>query len=215
MKDFLDKLQQAWQTQCNKPLDVNPDHLLKTARLERRVYFWVDVSVISILLCCGTGMFGWAFRDIQNQWPWLIYSACLAGVVGCILFNRWRRRRYAAHYDEPLLAHVEWSIKDIEHRMWLDQYSFWWYILPIALGCMIPPAISFAIEYSRNPGWAAGFAFLFVLLVSEGIFVAIFYFIHQVMKNARHRGLEGQRQKLQALRALRDTLLNAEDESHD
>ena len=120
MSNFLDKLQQAWQSQCSTPIDVNPDQLLKVARHERRVQFWVDIGMISFFLCVGVLMLGWAFRDIQKDWPWLISSASLAWVVGYILFDRWRRRRDAAHYDEPLLAHVEWSIKDIEHRMWLD-----------------------------------------------------------------------------------------------
>ena len=209
--NFLDKLQQAWQSQCSKPIDIKPDQLLKIARLERRVYFWVDMFVILVLLSVGTGMLWFAFRDIQNQWPWLIYSASLACVVGYILFNRWRRRRHAAHYDEPLLAHVEWSIKDIEHRMRVDENSLWWYVLPIALGCMIPPAISFAMEYIRNPGWGHLFGLLFALLVTEGVFAAVFYFVHWTMKKGRRRGLEGQRQELQALRALRETLLNSEE----
>ena len=45
MKNFLDKLQQAWQSQCSKPIDVKPDQLLKVARLERGIYFAVDMLV--------------------------------------------------------------------------------------------------------------------------------------------------------------------------
>ncbi len=93
MNNFLDRLQQAWQSQCSKPLDVNPDQLLNVARLERRVYFWVDMFVIFVFLCVGTGMLWSAFRDIQKDWPWLIYAASIAWVVGYMLFNRWRRRR--------------------------------------------------------------------------------------------------------------------------
>ena len=166
MNNFLDKLQQAWQSQCSKPLDVKPDQLLKVARLERRAQFWVDIFVISVLLCVGVFMLWSAFRDIQNDWPWLISAASDAWVVGYILFNRWRRRRHAAHYDEPLLAHVEWSIKDIEHQMWLDRYSPWWYFLPIALGCMIPPVLFVPMEYNKNP--ALGLVFLFGWLLILG-----------------------------------------------
>ena len=103
--NLLDRLQQAWQSQCSKPIDVNPDQLLKTARYERLVQFCVDIGVILVFLCVGVLMLGAAFRDIQKDWPWLISSASVAWVVGYILFNRWRRRRDAAHYDEPLLAH--------------------------------------------------------------------------------------------------------------
>jgi hypothetical protein len=211
MNNLLDRLQQAWQSQCSQPIDVKPDQLLKVVRLELRGYFWADMTVILVFVSVGAGMMVWAFRDIQKDWPWLIYSACLALVVGYILFNRWRRRRHAARYDEPLLAHVEGSIKDIEHQMWLDRYSLWWYILPTALACMIPPAITFAMEYSRNPGWGALFGLLLALLVTEGFFAVLFYFIHWSMKSLGRGGLERQSQELQALRALRETLLNAEE----
>ena len=128
-------------------------------------------------------------------------------MVGYILFNRWRRRRHAAHYDEPLLAHVEWSIKDIEHQMWLDRYSLWWYILPIALGCMIPPVLFFAMDYSKRPLLDS----LMPLLGTEVVFVATFTFVYLVMKFGVRIADEKRRQELQALRALRESLLNTEE----
>jgi hypothetical protein len=207
MNNFLDKLQQAWQSQCSKPIDVKPDQLLKVARLERRVQFWVDIGVILVFFCFGILMLGWAFRDIRKDWPWLISVASVAWVVGYILFDRWRRRRDAAHYDEPLLAHVEWAIKELEHQMWLDRYSPWWYILPIALGCMIPPVLFFAMDCSRKPGLGA----LFGLLSTLGVFVATFIFVYLVMKFGVRMGLEQHRQELQALRELRESLLNTEE----
>src|SRR5206468_8627158 len=105
-------------------------------------------------------------KDIHQGWPWLISAASCAWVAGYILFNRWRRRRDAAHYDDSVLAHVEWSIKDVEHRMWMDRYSLWWYILPIALGCMIPPVLLFAMEDSERSLLDS----LIPMLVSEAVF---------------------------------------------
>jgi len=165
-------------------------------------------------------------RDIDQEWPWLIYSGSDAWVIGFILFNQWRQRRHVPHYEEPLLAHVEWSIKDIEHRTWLERNRLWWYLLPIALGCMIPPIITFAMECrtaaadgSTGP-WAerfalvviSVFAFLFALLVTEGVFAAIFYAVHRVLKNGERIANEKRRQQLQALRALRESLLNTEEQ---
>jgi phosphoglycerol transferase MdoB-like AlkP superfamily enzyme len=206
---FLDKLRQAWQSQrCATPA-MNPEQLLKGVRLQRRVIFWVDIFAISVCLCVGALTFWHVFRDIQQEWPWLIYSASTAWVVGCILFNRWRRRRYAAHYDESVLAHVEWSIKDIEHWMRLERNQLWWYELPIALGCMIPPLITFAMEYSKSPLFSS----LFTLLITEGVFAAIFYLIHRALKYGERIAIEKRRQELRALRTLRESLLNPE-ESH-
>src|SRR5258706_558263 len=120
-----DRLQQAWQSQPAGTLGINPDPLLKMARLERRGMFWCDLAVILVFLCVLVVMLRAAFRDIQKDWPWLISAMSDVWVAGYILFNRWRRRRDAAHYDEPLLAQVEWSIKDIEHRMRLERNQLW------------------------------------------------------------------------------------------
>ncbi len=207
MNNFLDKLQQAWQSQCSKPIDVKPDQLLKVARFERLVQFCVDIAMILFFFCVGMYFLDFALRDIQRNWPFLISSASVAWVVGYILFNRWRRRGDAAHYDEPLLAHVEWSIKDIEHQMWLDRYSPWWYILPIALGCMIPPIFFFAMDDSKRPL----FDRLMPWLGAEGVFAATFIFVYLLMKSGVRIANEKHRQELQELRALRESLLNTDE----
>jgi hypothetical protein len=208
VNNFLDKLQQAWQSQCSKPIDVNPDQLLKTARLERRVYLWVDILLIAFFSFFMLFMSQVAFKkDIHEGWPWLISSASSAWVVGYILFNRWRQRRHVPHYDESVLAHVEWSIKDIEHRMQLERTQSWWYILPIALGCMIPPVLLFAMEDGKRPLRDS----LIPLLGSEVVFVGTFVFVYLVMKHGGRIANEKHRQELQALRTLRETLLNTEE----
>lgn len=207
MNNFLDEMLEAWQSQCSKPIDVKPDQLLKVARLERLVQFCVDVGIISFFFCVGVQMSWSAFRDIQKGWPWLITSASLAWVIGYILFNRWRRRHRAAHFDEPLVAHVNWSIKDIEHQMWLDRYSPWWYILPITLGCMIPPVFFFAMNYRERPLLDS----LMPLLSVEGFFAATFVFVYLVMKYGLRKANEKHRQELHALWALRESLLNTEE----
>lgn len=207
MNNFLDKLQQVWQSQCSKPIDVKPDQLLKVARYERQVHFCVDIGMIAFFFCVGVLMLAWAFRDIQKDWPWLISSASVAWVVGYTLFNRWRRRRDATHYDEPLFAHVECSIKDIEHQMWLDRYSPWWYILPLALGCMFPPVLFFAMDDSKRPLLES----LMPLLGTEGVFAATFTFGYLVMKFGVLIANEKHRQELQTLRALCESLLNTDE----
>ena len=202
-----DRLQQAWQSQPGGTLGINPDQLLKVARLERRVHFWSDIFVILVLIFVGVLMLLAAFRDIQKDWPWLISAVSDAWVVGYILFNRWRRRRDAAQYDEPLLTHVEWAIKDIEHQMWLGRYSLWWYILPIALGCMVPPVLFFAMDYGKRPLLAS----LIPLLVTLGLFAAVFYLVYRVMKYGGRLAVEARRRELLALRTLRESLLNPEE----
>ncbi len=222
--NMLDKLQQVWQSQCAKPLDIGPDQFLKmprhllltTARIERWAYFVIDMLLILILLIPGTGML-WRIRDIHKDWPWLIYVACIGWVVGFILFNHWRRWRHAPRYDEPMLAHVEWSIKEIEYRLWQDRYTLWWYIVPLALGCMIPSTISIGIMgFAEVHDWASFFVLLSTLLFTLGVFAAIFALVYWVIMSVQRMRpvVEARRRELEALQSLRKTLLNPE-EPHD
>jgi hypothetical protein len=207
MNISLDRLQQAWQSQCSKPLDVNPVQLLQVVRLERRMYFWTDVSISTLILGAGFYTLWSAFRDIQQDWPWLIYVASVAWVAGRLLFDRWRRRGDAAHYDEPLLAHVEGAIKQLEHQKWLSGNTLWWYVLPIAVGCMIPPVLLFARDYGKRPLFDS----LIPLLLIEVVLATTFILGFLVMKYQRRSGLEKRNRELQELRALRETLLNTDE----
>ena len=156
-------------------------------------------------------MLGSAFRDIHQEWPWLIYVAGVAWVVSYMLLNRWRRRRDAAQYDQTMLAHVEQSIQEIEHRMWMDRYSLWWYVLPVALGCTLPPVLLFAMHFSKDHRWGR----ILLLLCTLGVFVAIFVFVHLAMKYGVRRDLERVVKNFRRFGALRESLLNAEKESHE
>jgi len=207
MNISLDRLQQAWQSQCSKPLDVNPDQLLNGIRLERRMYFWTDVSISTLILGAGFYTLWSAFQDIQQDWPWLIYVASVAWVAGFLLFDRWRRRGDAAHYDEPLLAHVEGAIKQLEHQKWLSGNTLWWYVLPIAVGCMIPPVLLFARDYGKRPLFDS----LIPLLLIEVALAATFVLGFLVMKYQRRSGIEKRNREIQELRALRETLLNTDE----
>lgn len=205
-----EKLQQAWQSQSCRTIGTSPDQLLKGARNERRLYFWIDMLIVVVFLGIGAWVLSvTAFQDIQRGWPWLIYGTGLGWVVGYILYNRWRRRRNASHFDDTMLAHVERSIHDIEHQIRLDRTSQWWYTLPIALGCMIPPLILFAMNYGQQPLADS----LIPLLLTEGGNVVTFTFVYVVMKYLGRKGLKWQQQELQALQSLRESLLHTDEEA--
>ena len=203
----LDRLQQAWQSQPDGTLGINPDQLLKVVRLERRTAFWCDIFVVSVFLWVLVVMLRAAFRDIQVGWPWLFSALSEVWVAAYILYNRWGRRRDAAHCDETLLAHIDGSIKDIEHQIRLERNQLWWYVLPIAVVCMLPPILFFAMDYSKKRELDLRYQLLFGL----GCFAATFIVVYLVMKYAGRIGLETRRRELRALRALRETLLNSEE----
>lgn len=201
-----EKLQQAWQSQSCEALGTDPEQWLKVARFEQRLDFWSDLFVAAVLLGCGGWKLWSAFQDIESDWPWLIYCACLAWVVIYILKSRWRRRRKSAPFDDTVLAHVETSIHDIEVQMRQDRTALWWYLLPIAAGCMIPPVVILALEYGTKPLVDS----LVPFLRKEGSFLGTFIFVYVVMEGARRVGLKRELQELQGLRSLRESLLNTD-----
>ncbi|MFO0946349.1 MAG: hypothetical protein U1D30_10435 [Planctomycetota bacterium] len=202
-----EKMRQAWQSQSCGTIGDNPDQLLKVVRWERLAQFCVDIGMIAFFFCVSVWMCERAFRDIRQYWPWLISALGSGWVVGYITFNLWLRQRHAARFDDPLLAHVEWSIKDIEHQMWLDRWSPCWYILPLALGCMLPPILFFAMEYGERPVWEG----LLPLLGTEFVFVFTFLFVYLVMQFGVRHANEKRYRELQSLRSLRENLSNASE----
>ena len=72
---------------------------------------------------------------------------------------------------------------------------------------MIPPVLLFARDYSKRPLLDS----LIPLLFTEVVFAATFIFAYLVMKYQRRIGLEKRHRELQALRALRETLLNTDE----
>ena len=61
------RLQQAWQSQAGATLEIDPDPLLKAARIERRALCLGDLFVILTLLCVMVLMLRAAFRDIHKD----------------------------------------------------------------------------------------------------------------------------------------------------
>ena len=53
MKNLLDRLQQAWQSQSCQKLKIDPDQLLTMADLKRRINLLSDIVVILILFLVG------------------------------------------------------------------------------------------------------------------------------------------------------------------
>ena len=95
MNNFLDTLQQAWQSQCSKPLDVNPDlSCSRSVRLQRRACISrVDTSSLMLVFAgCGTWMLrSGVSRYSETTGPgFLTWRAPAWVVAGYILFNRWR-----------------------------------------------------------------------------------------------------------------------------
>jgi len=208
-----EKLQQAWQSQpSGSQIHIDADVLMREVRHNQQSFrvtiFWRDCREIFVaMIVLVVVSLDVAVRGIGRNWPWLLIGVGAAWAAGYLLFDRWRQRRNAPHSEGTLVAHIEQSLKDVEHQIWLLKNVFWWYLLPIALGGLIPTLYFFATDLRTRQFHAVLGPFLF----TTGIFIAIIYGAYLLNQYAVRRGLEPRRRELLAMR---DSLLNSE-ESHD
>jgi hypothetical protein len=204
-----DKFQAAWQSQpAGRELGINADLLLREVQHNQRSFrakiFWRDLrEILAAALVIGISAFV-VSRDFEKAWPWLLMGVGALWVAGYILVDRWRQRRNAPKSDDSLLAYVDESLRDMEHQIQLLKNVFWWYLLPLALGGLIPYIYTVTIMPSEVPIWLR----MLTLLGGSVIFCLIFWVVYWVNQLAIRAHLEPRRDELLALR---ESLVQAGD----
>ena len=205
-----EKLQQAWQSQpSGSQIRIDADVLISEVRRNqlnfRATIFWRDFrelfAALFVIVAVSVHVM---FKGIQENWPWLLLGVGAAFVAGYILFDRWRQRRNAPRFEGALISHIEQSLNDVEHQIWLLRNVFWWYLLPCALGGLIPTVYFFAMDLTTREWQSVLGPFLW----NTSIFIAIFYGVYLLNQYAVRRGLEPRRRELLAMR---ESLLNTEE----
>jgi hypothetical protein len=205
-----EKLRQAWQSQpSGSQIHIDADVLVREVRRNQQSFratiFWRDFrEILAAAFVVVAVSLHVVLKGIEEHWPWLMLGVGAAFVAAYILFDRWRQRPNAPHYDGALISHIEQSLKEVEHQIWLLRNVFWWYLLPCALGGLFPSVYFFATDLATRELQD----FLGPFLLSTGIFVAIFYGVYLLNQYAVRRGLEPRRQELLAMR---DSLLDTEE----
>ena len=209
-----EKLRQVWQAQPGgSQIRIDADVLIREVRRNQQSFrasiFWRDFREIfvALLIAVGNSLFI-VFRGIAANWPWLLLGVGALWVAGYLALDRWRQRRDAGHYDGALVWHIEQSLKDVEHQIWLLRNIFWWYLLPLALGGLIPMTYVFAIGLRRELHGPSVWSFLGLFAATAGTFIAIFYGVYLLNRHAVRRVLEPRRQELLAMR---ESLLHTEE----
>lgn len=200
-----DSFKQAWQTQTSQTrLTINAELLLKEVRRNQRQFtatiFWGDVREVGVgLLMIPL----WLYLGVRHSlpWTWYLMVPALLWFVGYTLADRVRHKRQRLEPGEPLHQHVESSLAQLEHRIWLLQNVLWFCLLPL-----IVPMLAFLGQVAwqvqvRTGGWwaalllAGGVAF--VVIVFAGV-----YWLNQIVVRSE---LAPRRQELEALlRSLKD-----------
>jgi len=199
----LDNLKKAWQSQKHGELKTDPKKLLVMVRMERYTYLASDIFVILVLFGVSAFFIAAAMSEIQESWPWFIAAFCCMWVVATMTYRRVFRKKHKLGSDHSIAEHIDLTIKELKEQAKLQKSVFWWYILPLALGCMLPPAISYAL--SPDPFSMGN---LLDLVFSQLFFFIVFFFVFLV---CRFAGVKTKANQINELEKLKKTFEEGEN----
>jgi hypothetical protein len=193
-----DELKKAWQTQPSQArLTLDADLILKEVRRNHQAFlsmiFWRDAREISVALAMIPF---WFYIGIKESLPWTWYLAvpALVWIAGFMLVDRVRNRKRESPPTAPLAMHIETSLAQVEHQIWLLRNVLWWYLLPP--GIAILTFFAQVAWIVRGCGWIA-FLIGAGLVAVEALILGGVYWLNQ---RAARNELEPRRQELLALR---------------
>lgn len=168
-----DPYQEAWKMQpTHPPLAIDPDRLLAEVREGERTFAAmiflrdareVGVSLVMIPVWIVMGV------KIGLPWTWYLTIPGLVWIAAFMLIDRRRQRRKRPAAGESLRSHVEESLAQVEHQIWLLRNVVWWYLLPLAI-----PMFAFFGQVSWRMrhlgGWEAVIGFAMMITIVTVVF---------------------------------------------
>ncbi|QEH38819.1 hypothetical protein OJF2_74290 [Aquisphaera giovannonii] len=190
---------EAWHAQPSRPrLATDAGSVIEDVRRDQRAFaatiFWRDVREVGT---CALMVPLWIVVGARSAMPWTWYLAvpAMLWVAGFMLADRLRHPRRPVDSSEPLRRHVERSLEEVEHQIWMLRNVFWWYLLPLALAMF---AFVGQVAWRLPMGvWPAALFGLLASAILSGTLAGV-YWINQ---HAVRADLEPRRRKLDALRA--------------
>ena len=201
-----DPYQEAWKMQSSDArLEVDADRLLAEVREGERAFATmivfrdareVGVSLVMIPIWIVMGV------KMALPWTWYLVIPGLVWIAAFMLVDRRRQRRKRPAPGESLRGHVEESLAQVEHQIWLLRNVVWWYLLPLAV-----PMFAFFGQVSWRMrhlgGWEAVIGFTMMVV----IVTVVFGLIARLNWTAIRTTLEPRRTEL-------ETLLRSLDDEH-
>lgn len=194
-----DKFQQAWQTQSSQSrLTIKAELLLKEVQRNERLFtaivFWRDVREVGVALVLVPI---WIYVGVTFAipWTWFLSVPAMLWIAGFMLVDRLRHKQQPLEGSQPLCQHVERSLAQIEHQIWLLRNVFWWYLLPLALAVL---AFFGQITWEvRSGGWLAALIAVLAFLIGFVAFAAVY----RLNQHAVRTDFLPRRQELESLLA--------------
>lgn len=207
-----DDIQQVWRSQSSK-IDVTNGAELLLKEVQRNA----DSFNAMILgrdvreLVVGAGLIPiWFFLGFMWNlpWSWYLTVPALIWSVGFIWVDRVRRSKLSLNSGEPLRLHVQNSLTEVEHQIWLLKNVVWWYLMPISVAISI---FFLQVAWQVRSG---GVVMALFLICDFAIVGLIFYYVYGLNQDAVKKMLEPRRQELVTLLANLDGEVTNPPERH-
>jgi hypothetical protein len=192
-----DNLKQAWQTQSSPAgLTIDAELLVKEVRRSQHYFtaliYWRDVREVGAALLLVPL---WLYLGVKFSLPWTWYLTVpvLGWVAAYMLADRVLHSRQPPEPGEPLRQHLESSLAQIEHQIWLLGNVLWWYLLPLALSMLA--FVCHVAWQVRSGGW------LMAVVVAGPVVIGVIILVgvYRLNQDAVRTELVPRRQELEAL----------------
>lgn len=153
----LDELQEAWKSQDTR-IAVETSLLLASMREKQKRYKrfiwlrdiregWGSILAAVFFVC-------FAESNVESRlqlWSFYLAMAILFGIGVFRIIDTRRQNRKALRHEDSALSFIERSLLNINHRIWLLENIFWWWILPVAIGGVLIAAQIIIIVGWQDP----------------------------------------------------------------
>ena len=161
----LDELQEVWQSQDTR-IAVRSALLLTSIRRKQKRHMrsiwlrniregWITVLAAVYFICTFES-------DVESRLQlWAFYSAMgiLLGVGAFRVFDNRCQKRKTAQFEDSSLSFIECSLHNINHRIWLLENIFWWWILPVAIaGVLVVAQLIMLVGLPATLSWKLAMA---------------------------------------------------------
>ena len=192
-----DELKTAWRAQTSQArLTIDVDLLLKEVQRNQKTFvsmiFWRDVREVGVCLLMVPVLF-YVGVKVSLPWAWYLMVPAMLWIAGFMLVDRLRHNRRPPEPGEPLSRHVELSLAQVEHQIWLLRNVLWWYLLP--------PGLT-ALAVFGQCGWLARDGGWLIALIVSGLAagtVLLYAGLYWLNQRYVRSQLEPRHRELQAL----------------
>jgi len=179
---------------------MDSETLLRQTREKHRKFlrsiFWRDVREVGASLLVAAFFYYVGQRPAEG-WPLYAAAALMTCLALFFLLDRAIQWRTVRAFGDSAKGTIERALHQVNHRIWLLENVFWWYLLPCIMAYALVMAHAIAKRSSRGP--VPHPRTITAVVVGLGVGVMVFCFVHWLNRWAVSKYLVPRRDELMAV----------------